>query len=158
MVSAWSQQAKEHISCIVQRQGADAEVYCGANATLIQAAQLVLAASGTGTLQVARAGVPLIVMYNASRWAYRLLGRHLIHTPWLSLLNILASKQLVPEFMPYIRDLHAVQDAAIKLLSDKPAAEQLGRQLRSVTEQLHRPDPADTVAQMLQEMLANRPV
>ena len=157
MISAWSQQAREDIAGILADQGADAEVYSGANATLIEAAQLVLAASGTGTLQVARAGVPLIVMYNASRWAYRLLGRHLINIPHLSLLNILAGKQLAPEFMPYIRDSHAVQDAAIKLLSDKPAAEQLGQELRSVTEQLYRPDPADTVAQMLQEMLANRP-
>ena len=157
VISAWSDQAKEDITGILAHGGVKAEVYSGANATLIEAAQLVLAASGTGTLQVARAGVPLIVMYNASRWGYRLLGRHLINTPWLSLLNILASKQLVPEFMPYIRDLHAVQDAAIKLLSNQDAAQNLGRQLRRLIEQLHRPDPADNVAQMLQEMLANPP-
>jgi len=45
-------------------------------------------------------GVPMVVMYNGSKWDTAG-GRHLITTPHLSLVNILAGRRVVPEFMPY---------------------------------------------------------
>ena len=63
-------------------------------------ADLVLVASGTTTLEVAFHGRPMVVMYNASRLFYQLIGRWMIHTRHLSLPNILAGREIVPEFMP----------------------------------------------------------
>jgi len=87
-----------------------------AYAELIEAADLVLVASGTTTLEVALRGTPMIVMYNASRWFYNLAARWLLHTPWLSLPNILAGRELVPEFMPYYRSTVPIAECALELL------------------------------------------
>jgi lipid-A-disaccharide synthase len=90
----------------------------GRNAEVILAADLVLVASGTATLEVAYYRRPMIVMYNASKWGYRLLARWLIRTPHLSLVNILAGRALVPEFMPYFESIEPIASEALDLLGD----------------------------------------
>jgi len=90
----------------------------GRNAEVILAADLVLVASGTATLEVAYYRRPMVVMYNASKWGYRLLARWLIRTPHLSLVNILAGRALVPEFMPYFESIEPIASEALDLLGN----------------------------------------
>jgi len=121
---------------------------------LIANAHLALAASGTGTLQVAWHGCPMIVMYAAPRLLYHLLARWLIRTKYLSLINILAGRELVPEFMPYITDKRKVADAAIQLLSDASRSQAIGRDLKNLLAPLDRAyDPGERAAQLALELI-----
>ncbi len=121
--------------------------------TLIENAGLVLAASGTGTLEVAWHGRPMIIMYNASRIGYHLVGRWLIKTKFLSLINILAGGRLVPEFMPYIRDEREITEQALRLLSNKELATRLGWDSQAVVRKLYREDSSRQVAELVRGML-----
>ncbi|MFI4911698.1 MAG: lipid-A-disaccharide synthase [Sedimentisphaeraceae bacterium JB056] len=76
-------------------------------------------ASGSATLQVASAACPMTVMYQSNKLLWHLLGRWLINIKHLSLVNILASKRLVPEYMPYFDSVEPISDEACLLLSDK---------------------------------------
>jgi lipid-A-disaccharide synthase len=122
--------------------------------TLIESARLVLAASGTGTLEVAWYGRPMIIMYNASKWFYNLLGRWLIKTKFLSLINILAGREVVPEYMPYIRDESAVADKAVRLLQNKEESLRLGWSAQAVAHELHHGEPAREVADLACGLMA----
>lgn len=82
------------------------------------AADLTLVASGSATLQVASTGCPMIIMYQSSRVMWHLLGRWLINIPHLSLVNILAKKELSPEFMPYFRSLEPIFEKTLDLLDN----------------------------------------
>ena len=93
-------------------------VELGHNAEILAAADLALCASGTATLEVAYHRVPMIVMYNGSKWGYRLIGRWLIRTPHLSLVNILAGRPIVPEFMPYYTSTAPIVAEALDLLAN----------------------------------------
>ncbi len=55
-------------------------------------------ASGTATLEAAFMGLPYCLVYKVARPTY-LLGRLLVRVPWLGIVNILAGKQIVPEFV-----------------------------------------------------------
>ncbi|MGE0481368.1 MAG: lipid-A-disaccharide synthase [Phycisphaerae bacterium] len=91
------------------------------NASLLSAADLVLVASGTATLEVAHYRKPMIVMYDAGRLLVtleRTIGRRFIRTPHLSLVNLLANARVVPEFMPAAPDPDAVARVASQLLHD----------------------------------------
>jgi lipid-A-disaccharide synthase len=121
-------------------------------ASLIERARLVLAASGTGTLEVAWHGRPMIIMYNASKWFYHLIVRWLVKTKYLSLINILAGRELVPEFMPYIKDESVIAEKAIDLLKNKERALRLGWDAQALVQRLHHDDPSGQVAD-LAEML-----
>lgn len=96
-------------------------VLVGDNASLLSAADLVLVASGTATLEVAHHRKPMIVMYDAGRLLLtlqRTIGRRFIRTPHLSLVNLLANARVVPEFMPAMPDPDAVAHVAAQLLHD----------------------------------------
>lgn len=88
------------------------------NAEILAAADVALCASGTATLEVACRSVPMVVMYNGSKWGYRLVGRWLIRTPHLCLVNILVGRRIVPEFMPYYTSTTPIAIEALDLLAN----------------------------------------
>ncbi len=126
-------------------------VRVNANAELISAADLALVASGTATLEVAYYRRPMIVMYNASRWAYRLLARWLIRTRHLSLVNILAGRRLVPEFMPYYRSTEPIAREALRLLGDEPRRQAIARNLDELIRSLGTRRASDEAARVVLE-------
>lgn len=124
-----------------------------AYAELIEAADLVLVASGTTTLEVALRGKPMVVMYNASPWVYNLAARWLLHTPWLSLPNILAGRELVPEFMPYYRSAAPIADCALELLGNDGLRSRLAMELAALTAPLRDRSASKNTAGLLAEMV-----
>ena len=152
--------AGDHLLASIQdrtsHSSADVRLYPGSHAELIRAADLVLVASGTTTLEVAFAGKAMIVMYNASRLFYNLIGRRMIHTKYLSLPNILAGREVVPEFMPYYRSTAPIAERAIELLHDDTVRSRMEEDLRNVVEPLRAPGTARRVARMVLDMAADR--
>jgi len=118
---------------------------------------LTLVASGSATLQVAAAGCPMVVMYNSSRLLWHLIGRWLITTKYLSLVNILAQRRLVPELMPHFGSVKSVAGTAQKLLNSPERLSRTSAELLKLTEPLAGGNAAKLVANIAIEMLANNP-
>lgn len=64
----------------------------------IASSRLALAASGTVTLELGLLGIPMIVGYKTHPVTAFIL-KHLVHTPYASLVNILLDQDLVPEYL-----------------------------------------------------------
>ncbi len=62
------------------------------------AADAVLVASGTATLEAALLKKPMVITYKISPWSWQLM-RHMNYQPWIGLPNILAKRFAVPEFL-----------------------------------------------------------
>jgi lipid-A-disaccharide synthase len=77
-------------------------VVAGASLELLRAADAALCKSGTTTLEAAVTGCPLIVAYRTSAWTYAM-ARRLVKIPRIGLVNVVAGREVAPEF---------VQDAA----------------------------------------------
>jgi lipid-A-disaccharide synthase len=71
--------------------------------------------SGTSTLELALAGVPMVVIYRVSLPTY-LFARAVIRMPWISLVNIVAGERLVPELLQYDATPERVAGAVLELL------------------------------------------
>lgn len=80
-------------------------------------ASLVLAVSGTITLQTAISGTPMIVCYRTSAANY-LLARLLVRIPWIAMPNILAKRKIVTELIQSQAKAEKIAFEARKLLSD----------------------------------------
>jgi lipid-A-disaccharide synthase len=65
---------------------------------LLATADLAFVASGTATLEAALCGAPMVVVYRTS-WTSYSVGRLLIRVPWISLVNIVAGEEVVPELL-----------------------------------------------------------
>lgn len=65
---------------------------------VMAAADLLLVASGTATLEAALIGTPMVVCYRVSRLT-GMIARLLIRIPWVSLANIVSGRAVVPELL-----------------------------------------------------------
>lgn len=119
-----------------------------------QAADVALIASGSATLQTAAAGCPMIVMYQANKWLWHLMGRYLVRIRHLSLINILAERRLVDEFMPYFDSIEPIEQACRALLSDTQRLRQISCQLVELVKPLAHLNASRQTATILLEMLA----
>jgi len=138
----------------IGRSRAPIRAYPGCHAELLQAADLVLVASGTSTLEVAFHERPMIVMYNASRVGYQLIGRWLIRAGHLSLPNILAGRAIVPEFMPYYTSIEPIAERAIALLTSDEARAEMRTALADVVRPLRETKASERTASLLLDMIA----
>ncbi|MEX0619167.1 MAG: lipid-A-disaccharide synthase [Pseudohongiellaceae bacterium] len=70
----------------------------GATHTAVSAADLVVLASGTATLETLLLKRPMVVAYRLAPLTYMLASR-MLRVPYISLPNLLAGKRLIPEYL-----------------------------------------------------------
>ncbi|MBN2593581.1 MAG: lipid-A-disaccharide synthase [Sedimentisphaerales bacterium] len=109
--------------------------------------------SGSATLEVAAAGCPMVIMYQSSRILWHLFGWLIIKTRYLSLVNILAGRELVPEFMPYFTSIEPIIASIEQLLQNKDRLAQLSSELTGLTKPLAEKNASREVAKIAVEML-----
>lgn len=129
------------------------QFHAGGNAELLSAADLALISSGTATLEAAYHNTPMIVMYNSSRFLYQWLFRFFITTSYFSLPNILANRELVPEFMPFYRSIDPIVERAAALLADSAAREQMSADLAELVRPFLDTTASDTTAKILLDLI-----
>lgn len=83
----------------------------------MEAADLVIVASGTATLEAALLKKPMVITYKMSRLSWQILKRMRLQ-PYVGLPNILAGKFLVPELLQENSTPENLADAVFKLLDD----------------------------------------
>ncbi|MBI5761999.1 MAG: lipid-A-disaccharide synthase [Planctomycetes bacterium] len=156
LVVAANEQAAEQINAVAKEvnPGVKFELLRGEadRAAAIRAADLVLVASGTITLEVAFHGTPMIVMYNTARWGYELVGRWLLKTPFLSIPNILAGREIVPEFMPYYKSTDPIIARVTEWLATPTTLARVRRDLQQTLAPLAKPGAAANAARMLDNL------
>jgi len=111
----------------------DLRVVKGYQYEVMQHARAVLLASGTVTLEAAIVGVPMVVAYKVPKLTY-LLAKHLVRVPYVSLVNLLAGRRVVPELLQEEAQAENLAQALKPFLYD----EDQNRQVRSVLKDLAR--------------------
>ncbi len=117
------------------------------------AADFSIVASGSATLEVASAGCPMIIMYQTNRVLWHLVGRWLVRPKFFTLANLLADRELVPEFMPYFTSIEPIVSRIDGFLGDKTLLTRLSNELIDVVEPLTRKKAGEEVARVVVEML-----
>lgn len=82
----------------LERRELSIKVVTGHRYELMAACDLVMTASGTVTLELALLGIPMVVTYRIAPLTY-FLGRHLISIPFVSLVNLVAGREVVQELI-----------------------------------------------------------
>ncbi|MEO8349371.1 MAG: lipid-A-disaccharide synthase, partial [Acidobacteriota bacterium] len=65
---------------------------------LLASADLAFVASGTATLEAALCGAPMVVVYRTAAASFAI-GKALVRVRWISLVNIVAGEEVVPELL-----------------------------------------------------------
>jgi len=105
--------------------------YSGNIYNLIGHSSLVLAASGTVTLETAILETPLIVVYILNQISY-LLAKLLVDVPYVSLVNLVANKEIVPELLQKDANSLNIAKHAVKLLKDENKIYRMKQELKRI--------------------------
>lgn len=114
---------------------------------------IAVAVSGSVTLEVAHFARPMVVMYHVPRWQWQLFGKRLLKARWLSLPNIVAGREVVPELMPWFGDDDSIIAAVRALLDDRPRQEAMRRDLAELVRPLAAVNASRRVARIAMEMI-----
>jgi len=119
--------------------------------TAICAADAVLVASGTATLEVALFKKPMVIAYKVMEASWQLM-RHMGYQPWIGLPNILAREFLVPELLQRAATPQAMADAVWQQLNDAPLRARLVQRFTDMHHSLLRnsaQESADAVMRII---------
>lgn len=101
------------------------------------AADLVLVASGTATLEAALLKRPMVITYRMNEWSWQLMRRQK-YQPYVGLPNILSEEFVVPEFLQHEATPENLAQAALNWLRDPTAREKLQRRFVMMHQSLQR--------------------
>ena len=96
----------------------------------------------------------MIGSYAIPRWQM-LIASLLVRTPWKLLPNIVAGKEIVPEFVPYVASKGAAPmvDEALPLLAKPEKLESMSRRLADMRALFGEADPGKEGAQRILSLL-----
>jgi len=101
----------------------------------IAASDLALTCSGTVTLEAALLGTPMIVIYRLSLVSW-LLGRLVVRVPYISLANLVAGRQAVPELIQGGVTSEGLVRESMRILNDSQVSEKMRSDLGEVRSRL----------------------
>ena len=132
----------------------DFAVVWDAPGEVLAAADAVLCKSGTATLEAALADVPMVVSYRLNPITFGI-ARHLVCTPHISLVNLVAGRAVVPELLQEAATSHALADSLRPLLDRNSAASRRQREaFGEVRAKLGRPGAGERVAEIASRLVA----
>jgi lipid-A-disaccharide synthase len=115
----------------------------------IEAADAVLVASGTASLEVALFKKPMVIAYKMMAASWHIM-RHMGYQPWIGLPNILARQFLVPELLQDAASPQALADAVWQQLNDAPGRLQLVQRFTDMHHSLLRNSAHESAAAVMQ--------
>ena len=134
-----------------QLAGSGIKVIEGETWEAMAASRVVLAASGTVTMEAALLGAPIVSFYRVSPISWNL-GRWLVDVPHFTMVNLIAGERLVPELMQNECTAPRIAEEALRLIEDGPVRSKMIAGLARVSKELERPDdPLELAARHLRE-------
>ena len=154
-VAATSEEHLPDLQNILAAKKLDAVVRLGETPQIMQVSKICLAVSGTATLETAYFRTPMVVVYRTNKWARHVAPR-LLRVPNFCLVNILAGREAVPEFLKFDNDPRPIAQAALNLLDDSEAWTQCRKSLDEVIRSLGLAGTSDRAARVVLDCLDNR--
>ncbi|MEO1858181.1 MAG: lipid-A-disaccharide synthase [Rubritalea sp.] len=126
----------------------------GDSHALMQSACCGVIASGTATLEAAYYGLPYCLMYRIA-WPTYFIGKMLVKVDYIGLVNILAGKQVVEEFIQGDADPCHIKYALDKFLVDSEFTDTVKAELAETAAKLGEPGCHQRAAQCVLKVLAS---
>jgi lipid-A-disaccharide synthase len=131
------------------------EIVSGGVEQVFERSDVIIAASGTVTLQAAIHGTPMVITYKVSpvsAW----LGKAFIQVDHVGLVNLVADRTLVPELLQDAATGSNIAQAVLDMIENKPKLDQLRSELIALRDTLGGTGASKRVAELALGMLGSQ--
>lgn len=130
------------------------EITTGEASTTMQRAFVGIVASGTATLEAASFALPFVLVYRVA-WLTYLAARAVVTVKHLGMPNVLAGREIVPEFIQHRAKPDAIADSVMRLMDDKDARLRLLSEFEAIMAKLGGAGASVTAAQAIVEEIGS---
>ncbi len=121
---------------------------------LLSISDFAMVCSGTATLETAILQIPMLIIYKVSFLSW-LVIKNLIKIPFVSLVNIVAGKEIVQEFLQFNAKSKMIAAYTLDVLNDEKKINKIKYDLREVTKTLGNPGACKRTAEYILNFLSN---
>jgi lipid-A-disaccharide synthase len=107
-----------------------------------------MVASGTATLEAALSELPFVLIYRVAWFTY-LAARLVVKVKYLGMPNVLANREIIPEFIQHKAQPHAIAAAVARLLTDKTERTRMLTDFACVAQKLGRGEASVNAAEAI---------
>ena len=122
---------------------------------VIQVCEMMIAASGTVTLEAAILGTPLVVVYKVNPLTYWL-GKRLIKVQHVALANIVAGETVAPELIQHEANPEQIAREAMAILGDSDRQVWIRQRFADVRDSVGKPGASARTAAIAMELMDAR--
>ncbi len=113
--------------------------------SLMAKANVGMVASGTATLEAVLSQLPFVLIYRVA-WLTYLAARLVVRIKYLGMPNVLADREIVPEFIQHKAQPRAIVAAVTRLLTDKSERARMLADFAGVAQKLGRGEAGENAA------------
>ena len=128
------------------------EITVGQTAAIMQSAFVGIVASGSATLEAAYFEMPFVLIYKVT-WPTYVAARLVVNVDFLGMPNLLAGKEVVPEFIQHEAQPDAIVKAVRLLMEDSATRDRMISDFNEITTKLGGTGASERAAQTILEEL-----
>jgi lipid-A-disaccharide synthase len=128
------------------------EVHSGRTAEIIRLADACAAVSGSVSLELLCSEKPTVIVYRI-RWLELRISRLFIRCPYITLVNLLAGKEVFPEYLTHRCEADNISGHILRWLGDAQARNEVCRELRLLRERYAGGGATERAAQYIEHQL-----
>ena len=137
-------------------QGKDVQLIFGQTYEILSQAEVALVTSGTATLEAALLNTPQTVCYKTpvpklAYWGFK----NILNTPFISLVNLIAGKEVVKELFAKFFTINHIQDETDKLLFDSEYRQNMLKEYKQIQKTLGTENTSDKAAKLIYDRLSS---
>ncbi len=152
LIPCSSQSNMDLVQTIIGDENLPVKVFSGKIYEVANASRCCIVASGTAALEVACFLTPLIVVYKTSHLLW-LISRKFLLVNHISLVNILAGKEVVPEMLQYRMRAELLDEVLFELCREGESRRNMIEGLKDVRSTLGTPGAATRAAEVVCDFL-----
>lgn len=159
IVAAPSEEQARSVRAVLAACGAvpaRLQVVVGRTREVLRQARAAMVASGTATVETSLMRCPMIVAYRVGALTYAL-GRLLVRVRHIGMVNIVAGREVCPEFIQGAATAAALADAVEPLLGDTPERRRMLQGLEEINRRLGPGQAAERAAAVVLDELGRGP-
>lgn len=128
------------------------EIIRGSVSEVFRQSRMLVAASGTVTLEAALYGIPMVIVYKVSPLSYWL-GKRLIKVKHIGIVNLIVQKELLPELIQDNASPRTIAETVIAMINDQDRLRRIEKELSSIRDLLGGAGASDRVARIALDLI-----